>query len=95
MKLIYDNGNTQNELHIYEHKKHKFRMHFVHENGEQAPTLSIMLDNGTWEQIETAKSVNAHWKNLYFLDRDSDLPKLKEQNDKAEQGFINYIKTVY
>ena len=48
MKLIYDNGNTQNELHIYEHKKHKFRMHFVHENGEQVPTLSIMLDNGTW-----------------------------------------------
>lgn len=94
MKLVYDNGNPCNSIIVYEHHGHKFRSHCDHRNGAWSCFLCIMANDGTWTQIETNKSVNVSWKNLYFLDGKRPT-ECATANMPVVEAFKNYIKSVY
>lgn len=94
MKLVYDNCNPCNSVLVYEHNGHKFRSHCYHRNSCCDCSLSIMANDGTWKQIETNKSVNVSWKNLYFLDGKQP-SKCDDANKPVVEAFKKYIKSVY
>ena len=53
-----------------------------------------MTNDGTWKQIETNKSVNVSWKNLYFLDGKQPT-RCTDANKPVVEAFKKYIKSVY
>ena len=96
LKLVYDNGNPKNSIRIYSYCGKKFRFYFPHMNGSSnMPSLSVMDSDGIWHVIETSETLNVKCKNLYYLERDSNPSKHKEQNDTVEAEFIKYIEKVY
>jgi hypothetical protein len=94
MKLIYDNGNPCNSVLVYEHNGHKFRSHCDHKNGYWDCSLSIMANDGTWKQIETNKSLNVEWENLYFLNNKQPT-KCAAANMPVVEAFEKYIESIY
>lgn len=94
MNLIYSNNSHCHLLQVYEHKNHKFRIFIDHSNGSFGPTLSIMANDGTWQQIETASSINVEWENLYFLN-EKFTDKCKNRNLPVIEAFKKYIELVY
>lgn len=94
MNLVYDNGNPCNSILVYEHNGRKFRSHCNHRNGYWDCSLCVMASDGTWKQIETNKSVNVKWENLYFLDGKRPT-ECANANMPVVEAFKNYIRSVY
>ena len=89
LKLVYDNGNPKNSIRIYSYCGKKFRFYFPHMNGSSnMPSLSVMDSDGIWHVIETSETLNVKWKNLYYLERDSDFMACAVETWQMEDGMV-------
>ncbi len=95
-----DRNNLVFAEFYYEHNGKKFRVHYVATTdrplasigGDWEQSLSIMLPDGTWEQVADAAIVGAvtHYDLCY-----KQMEKVRPLLDDAEKKFQAYIKKIW